>query len=512
MAGQKYNAVSLSLKLGKKGANAEAPAVATGASSGNAQDWPPSLQRFVSASFSRAGLLEESKKTLFSTQIQELVGRALESGRMWENDWLRQKLPVLDPECATVELECEKKGAKKREREEASREGNALKKTDSGQVGQSKLELTKPVSAKGAKKAESSTKTGSPKTPRGDALDLEFDSLERRKQRMQRFTELSTPEPSSKISRDANGVIIGLCQNLEKNYLRLTSEPDPARVRPQKVLEKSVAFVKQKYAEGASYAYFNDQFKSIRQDLTVQHIRNDFTQLVYETHARTAIENSDLGEYNQCQSQLTYLYHLRRQRLGSPNHYFCVEMEFICYRILYMLMTGNHSEIYKIRLGIYSNAPQIRTPDEKELYKHIKKAFELQAHHIQSDYHLFFEVYEFFKTSSLPLAYHLIKNYLVARERVRALVILTKGYRKVPVLFLVSELKLAEETETKTLADSQETKVSFVEEDLAGFLQKHKLSQFVVNGTEFDCVASRGVVQSITVQLGFRKIDIKGQV
>ena len=113
--------------------------------------------------------------------------------------------------------------------------------------------------------------------------------------------------------------IKGTNQKLEKSYLRLTSvsaastdspsfaeaqEPSPADIRPLHVLKQTLSLLKRKWKENHNYPYALDQFKSMRQDLTVsrynsmrhsrsrqvQRIKNDFTVEVYEIHARIALE------------------------------------------------------------------------------------------------------------------------------------------------------------------------------------------------------------------------------
>lgn len=121
--------------------------------------------------------------------------------------------------------------------------------------------------------------------------------------------------------------IKGTCTKLEKQYFRLSGPPDPSSVRPEEVLQKSLKMLKRKWKhKEAEYAYICDQLRSIRQDMMVQRIKNEFAVEVYETHARIALESRDISHFNQCQTQLDELYNN-----GVKGH----NDEFLAYRILY---------------------------------------------------------------------------------------------------------------------------------------------------------------------------------
>jgi len=62
---------------------------------------------------------------------------------------------------------------------------------------------------------------------------------------------------------------------LEKHYFRLGADPDPAKVRPEHILKKTLKMLKQKWRnKKVDYKYMEDQFKSLRQDLVVQGIKS----------------------------------------------------------------------------------------------------------------------------------------------------------------------------------------------------------------------------------------------
>ena len=87
---------------------------------------------------------------------------------------------------------------------------------------------------------------------------------------------MSLGSPAGPTLRDLktkNKRALGTSAELEKSYLRLTSAPEAAKVRPPAVLKEALALVKRKWRERRDYEHAKEQLKAIRQDLTVQHAR-----------------------------------------------------------------------------------------------------------------------------------------------------------------------------------------------------------------------------------------------
>ena len=260
--------------------------------------------------------------------------------------------------------------------------------------------------------------------------------------------------------------IRGTCEVLEKRYLRLTQAPEASAVRPEHILEKSLAMVLRKWsADPASsptaaadhlhdYKYTCEQLKSIRQDLTVQHlVSSPLTIRVYESHARIALQVGDYSEYNQCQTQLKNLY------LDNPHRAEDNEQEFIGYRILYNLITNNqtalNSMIKEIQRARAEKASEANSNSKQETGNSaaaasatsaspasvkaepllcdvrsstpsnpLSLAFSVSLAALQKDYFTFFRLFK-----SLPFMGPLILKPFVSNLRFEALTRLLRGFK-----------------------------------------------------------------------------------
>lgn len=158
---------------------------------------------------------------------------------------------------------------------------------------------------------------------------------------------------------DSSKKLKGSNQELEKDYLRLTSVADASNVRPLSVLKKQFKAIREKLLADDDYVYFLNQIKSIRQDLVLQSIENKFTVKVYSLHSRIALEQGDLCEYNQCQSRIQ---ELKRKNLKVNND------EFDCYRLIHSLYQNQPLELTNTLREIANDAVEA----SKEFHQKIK--------------------------------------------------------------------------------------------------------------------------------------------
>eukprot|EP00547_Thalassionema_nitzschioides_P000855 CAMPEP_0194200732 /NCGR_PEP_ID=MMETSP0156-20130528/1210_1 /TAXON_ID=33649 /ORGANISM="Thalassionema nitzschioides, Strain L26-B" /LENGTH=674 /DNA_ID=CAMNT_0038925769 /DNA_START=92 /DNA_END=2116 /DNA_ORIENTATION=- len=228
-------------------------------------------------------------------------------------------------------------------------------------------------------------------------------------------------------------IVKGTCQTLEKEYLRLTAPPRAELVRPQPILERHLCKLMEERGneKHREYVWFCSQFKALRQDLTVQRIFNDFAIRVYESHARVALEERDLNEYNQCQTQLKELY----SSLSNNQKAVVNQNEFISYRLIYyVLLTSNKkyeggsSDLFDIMLSL--------TPEQKQ-NKIVAHALKVRSAVADFNYHVFFRLQNDCPTPEMVY----LMDYLVPIVRLFALHRICKAIRpNVSVDFVLCEL------------------------------------------------------------------------
>ncbi|KAL8315006.1 hypothetical protein RB593_008544 [Gaeumannomyces tritici] len=439
-------------------------------------DWPLSVRQYVARSFMPDKMDHTVDRAEMEAKLKETISHAHQTGVMYTMDWDKMPLPqelikrerLASLMSTTVALPKDPWGVAT----------PAPKKRKSGDMSTDMSSGVPPwQTAKASSGLEGRVsystpdKRAAPDDSSSKSMSKFQKQLEKRQRRFDGGYKSSYRSPSPPPS---DGPIVGTSQTLEKRYLRLTAPPVASNVRPQAVLQQTLELLKKKWRKESNYAYICDQFKSMRQDLTVQRIKNEFTVSVYEIHARIALEKGDLGEYNQCQTQLRALYQLGLK--GNP-------LEFKAYRILYFIHTANRSAL--------NDAMADLTTAEKE-ERPIKHALNVRSALALGNYHRFFQLY-----LDTPNMGAYLMDMFVGRERLAALCNICKAYKP-------------------------DVKLRFITEEL-GFESDAEAVQFIIDNNGQDLLDERadhiaflagkaGQLFDHARKEAFRRVDIKGQI
>lgn len=457
------------------------------------RDWSPAVRAYVSRAFAVENVLPGVEREEMETRLKKVISDAAASEKLLTVDWINLPLPqhmILQERTARAQLfsnplynggiiplslpETNHKAlespSKKRKSSELDTFQPAQEKIPPWRQNANKNVFEDRVSFADNKRLKNDTNgKGSSKSER---------KLENRKKRFNYDAQAtySPIKPSSPAPEVDQGPVVGRCQTLEKKYFRLTSAPNPDTVRPLPILEQTFDLLKLKWTKEQNYSYTCDQFKSIRQDLTVQHIKTKFTVDVYEVHARIALEKGDLGEYNQCQTQLRALY---LQNLGGH------PVEFKAYRVLYFIHTCNRTDMNDVLADL--------TPAEKKKPA-IKHALDTRSALALGNYHRFFQLY-----LNTPNMGAYLMDMFVGRERLVALCDICVSYKPdVKLRFLTEELGFESDDESARFICDYGGQAHLEQREEGGevrFLTGKALRFF-----------------EAAKQQAFKKVDIKGQI
>ncbi|KAL5531662.1 hypothetical protein ACEPAG_4539 [Sanghuangporus baumii] len=380
--------------------------------------WPPQLKEWVAKCL---GQMTDSNRNEVQAELKQIIGEAYNNKTLWTTDWngiqLQSLLPKPLPHFALKRKLDDKPltNKKKKSTSKNNSSHNALDPNDrlalhrraerfsreheierqkSLRGGNGSSSQVTPPNSNLITRLKSHSRSGSPSLWGNDGLDGTDRSIDWSKH-----------------------TIVGTSQQLFKDYLRLTTEPDPKDIRPYRVLERTLAELKKRWRENNDYPWICNQFKSMRQDLTVQRIQNEFTVNVYEIHARMALEAADMVEFNQCQAMLKNLYEMGIRGCND---------EFTAYRFLMLLNGMNRSDI-NLLVG--------QLTDQQKSQKAIRHALEVQRAMSGNNYHAFFELY-----NNAPNMGAYIMDHFVDRERTKALIVISKAYQRMPLAFIRDEL------------------------------------------------------------------------
>ncbi|CAG9315436.1 unnamed protein product [Blepharisma stoltei] len=339
-----------------------------------------SLKNFITKAFSKCQSDEE--RDYMEKQIKEIIQTAKNNNKFHLQDWNNTELPLLPREIIVMQM-------------------NSLP-----------VQIQQPQVSR--------------RKTRFQPVEIHDDPKPKKREKIEKIEKI---EKSKSDNLESDWKIAGTCTDLEKQYFRLTSKPDPSTVRPEPILRKALAWFKDRWRrKEIKYEYFSDQLRSIRQDLTVQGIKDKFTVEVYQVHTRLALEAGDLDQCISCMSRLFELYD---EGLSGK------QAEFTAYRIIYFSLQQLYIQLEKC-------LKKLSVADKET--EEIKHALALKSSLIHGNYHQVFRL----RKIAPNMGAYMIDMFLQKLRKFSLLKIFKSYMPNVPLDFVSQELGFLNSLEAET--------------------------------------------------------------
>lgn len=388
----------------KRGSGAEKATEKKEAKEVKKNDWPESLRAYIERCYRQTPTQDRPE---LEKKLAEMVKMAEKTQTVWSRDWSKMAVPVTSSQLSaptTTSSYSYQQPITTPYNDPSTSSGRRDKASNK---------------SKGYDASSSAAYSGAKGSKKGKMLTEEEKEEQQRAQRASRFKANSDRSSSSSSTSNSScgyhnnytvevssyedtEAIVGTSTTLEKPFLRLTERPVPSSVRPLSILKKSLALMMKKKEEGASWiGYLSEQMKSIRQDLVIQAIADEFALQVYETNARWCLENNDIPEFKRCLVRIDEFYnHLN---LSSDN----ID-EFSCYSLLYHLLPEDFPSLNAELAALAQSAQRSKL----QFSPAIRHAIRICEAYLDNNWTLFFHLS---KTTHF-LEHHLLN---VAAERLR---------------------------------------------------------------------------------------------
>jgi hypothetical protein len=271
---------------------AAAAAASASSAASNVDEWPPSFKEFVVKCF--ATCTTSDNKKLLTEHLRALTQQCKANKTLHSTDW------SLQPAINAVEIEAAERAkaaafkvppptpaAQPSSWLQAAKKGVSLKWGPEASAPAPAPAIPPPPVAASDISARLQFKP-SKKDRNGLELDAPLTKVSKKQQKAEAAkakksnSDDSGSKPWKKSAYDATSALLddiaasfitevvrGTCEQLEKPYMRQQMQPLSSEVRPERVLIRSIALMKERHAKGAQYDYISEQMKSIRQVIRI---------------------------------------------------------------------------------------------------------------------------------------------------------------------------------------------------------------------------------------------------